>query len=322
MIRIFLYIAAFLASFLIVGGIAAAVWSLVDGWMRQKREGEQAQPGLLRSEVLSTLSLFAALLKRLRHVERLQKSLAEADLEWSVGRVILVMLVTGTVTLNLLLRLDFIPDFGAWACAIVAAGTPIFYVRRRRRLRLRAVEETLPEALDFLSRALVAGHSLPMSLELLAEEVDPPLSNELRKTVDEYNLGLPISDSLNNLGDRLPMVDVQCFVSAVTTQARNGGNLHELLDTLSETIRERSTLKGQVHAMTANGRLTAVILSLLPFLVGGVMMFVNDRYFSILLEHPLGKTLLFLAMCGQAAAYFVINKIVDIKVWEFRLCSG
>ena len=306
--------ATFLLSFVIVGGIAAALWSFVESWKRTKREGEQAQPGLLRNEVLSTLSVFAEVLKRLRHVERLQKSLAEADLEWSVGRVILMMLVAGTITLNLLLQLDFIPYFGVWACALAVSGTPVFYARRKRRLRMRAVEETLPEALDFLSRALVAGHSLPMSLELLAEEVEPPLSTELRKTVDEYNLGLPISDSLNNLGERLPIVDVQFFVSAVTTQARTGGNLHELLETLSETIRERSTLKGQVHAMTANGRLTAVILSLLPILVGGVMMFINDQYFAILLEHPLGKTLLFLAICGQVAAYFVINKIVDIKV--------
>ena len=109
-------------------------------------------------------------------------------------------------------------------------------------------------------------------------------------------------------------MDVQFFVSAVTTQARTGGNLHELLETLSETIRERSTLKGQVHAMTAHGRLTALILSLLPFVVGGVLMFVNAEHFSIMLEHPLGKTLLFLAMCGQVAAYFVIKKIADIKV--------
>lgn len=314
MIRIAAYMATFLLSFVVVGGIAAALWSFVESWKRTKREGEQAQPGLLRNEVLSTLSVFAEVLKRLRHVERLQKSLAEADLEWSVGRVILMMLVAGTITLNLLLRLDFIPYFGVWVCALAASGTPVFYIRRKRRLRMRAVEETLPEALDFLSRALVAGHSLPMSLELLAEEVEPPLSSELRKTVDEYNLGLPIGDSLNNLGERLPIVDVQFFVSAVTTQARTGGNLHELLETLSETIRERSTLKGQVHAMTANGRLTAVILSLLPIFVGGVMMFINDQYFAILLEHPLGKTLLFLAICGQAAAYFVINKIVDIKV--------
>ena len=115
---------------------------------------------------------FAAVLKRLRHVEGLKKSLAEAAIEWSVGRVILMMLVIGTITLNVLLRLDLIPYFGAWICATAAAATPLFYIRRKRRLRLRAVEEALPEALDFLSRALVAGHSLPMSLELLAEEAD------------------------------------------------------------------------------------------------------------------------------------------------------
>ena len=314
MIRIAAYIVIFLVTFVIVGGLAAATWSFLESWLREKRDGEQAQPGLLRNEMLSTLSVFAALLKRLRHVEGLKKSLAEAGIEWSVGRVILMMLVMGTITLNVLLRLDFIPDFGVWICAAAAAATPIFYIRRKRRLRLRAVEEALPEALDFLSRALVAGHSLPMSLELLAEEVDPPLSNELRKTVDEYNLGLPINESLNNLAERLPTVDIQFFVSAVTTQAHTGGNLHELLDTLSETIRERSTLKGPVHAMTAHGRLTAVVLSLLPIGVGCVLMLVNAEYFSILLEHPLGKTLIFAAMCGQVSAYFVIKKIADIKV--------
>lgn len=314
MIRVAAYTLVFLVSFVIAGGIAAAAWSFLENWLRKQREGEQARPGLLRNEVLSTLSVFAAVLKRLRHVERLQKSLAEAGIEWSVGRVILMMLVMGTITLAVLPRLDFIPDFGIWMCAAVAAATPLFYIRRKRRLRLRAVEEALPEALDFLSRALVAGHSLPMSLELLAEETDPPLSNELRKVVDEYNLGLSISVSLNNLAERLPTVDIQFFVSAVTTQTRTGGNLHELLDTLSETIRERSTLKGQVHAMTAHGRLTAVILSLLPIVVGGVLLLVNAKYFEILLEHPLGKTLLFLAMCGQVTAYFVIKKIADIKV--------
>lgn len=314
MIRIAAYTLIFLVTFVIVGGIAAAAWSFLESWLRKKHEGEQVQPGLLRNEVLSTLSVFAAVLKRLRYVEGLKKSLAEAGIEWSVGRVILMMLVMGTITLNVLLLLDFIPVFGAWACAGAAAAAPLFYIRRKRRLRLRAVEEALPEALDFLSRALVAGHSLPMSLELLAEEADPPLSNELRKTVDEYNLGLPINSSLGNLAERLPIVDVQFFVSAVTTQARTGGNLHELLDTLSETIRERSTLKGQVHAMTAHGRLTALILSLLPIVVGGVLLLVNPKYFAILLDHPLGKTLLFLAMCGQIAAYFVIRKIADIKV--------
>ena len=225
-----------------------------------------------------------------------------------------MMLVTGAVTLNVVLALDFFPLVGSWMLAAVGAATPVFYIRRRRRKRFKEIEEQLPDALDFLSRSTVAGHSLPMSLELLSDEVGPPLSYEMRKTVDEYNLGLPMSDALLNLARRLPTVDIQFFVSAVVAQSRTGGNLHELLDNLSETIRERGTLRGQVRSMTAHGRLTAVVLSLLPMVVAVSMMLVNADYFMVLVNHPVGKTLLLMAMCGQLLAYLVIKKIVDVKV--------
>ena len=153
-----------------------------------------------------------------------------------------------------------------------------------------------------------------MSLELLAEECDPPLSLELRKTVDEYNLGLSMNDALGNLMLRLPSVDIQFFVSAIQTQSRTGGSLHELLEDLAETIRERMTLKRQVRALTANGRMTAMVLSALPFVVAGTMLYINPHYFDLLLKHPLGPTLLFLALCGQIAAYLVIRRIVNIRV--------
>jgi tight adherence protein B len=188
------------------------------------------------------------------------------------------------------------------------------YIRRRRAKRLLAVEEQLPEALDYLSRALVAGHSLPMSLELMADEVKPPLSTELRKTVDEYNLGMAMNDALASLTRRVPSVDMQFFVSAIMTQSRTGGTLHEVLEGLAETIRERSTLKGQVRAMTANGRMTAIVLSLMPIFIALVMLYINPHYLGLLVQHPLGKTLITCAVAGQLLAYFVIRKIVDIKV--------
>jgi tight adherence protein B len=153
-----------------------------------------------------------------------------------------------------------------------------------------------------------------MSVELLSEECDPPLSLELRKTVDEYNLGLSMDDALSNLMTRLPSVDIQFFVSAIQTQSRTGGSLHELLEDLSETIRERMTLKRQVRALTANGRMTAMVLSALPFAVAGTMLYVNPSYFDLLLDHPLGRTLLFTALCGQVLAYAVIRRIVNIRV--------
>ena len=308
------YPIVFVGTFLIGATAAAAAWKILDRQTDPPEPTTPEEPGLLRREVLSTLSVLSALLVRFPYVGKLRTLLAEADMSWSVGRTVLMMLVAGAISLNVVLHLDFFPVLASWMLAAVGAATPIFYIRRRRRKRFQEIEEQLPEALDFVSRSTVAGHSLPMSLELLSDEAGPPLSHEMRKTVDEYNLGLPMSDALLNLARRLPTVDIQFFVSAVVAQSRTGGNLHELLDNLSETIRERGMLKGQVRSMTAHGRLTAVVLSLLPMAVAVAMMLVNPDYFMLLVNHPVGKTLLLMAMCGQLLAYLVIKKIVDIKV--------
>jgi tight adherence protein B len=310
------YATVFLLTFLITGGAAALAWAMLE-LSRPARNGQQAapqKPGILRNEMLSTLSGFAAVLEHLPFAGDLKKALAVAEVHWSVGRTVLMMLVAGGATLKFALTFDFVPAYAAWPLAGLAAAGPLLYIRRRRAKRLQAVEELLPEALEYLSRALVAGHSLPMSIELMADEVKPPLSTELRKTVDEYNLGLPMSEALGSLIRRVPSVDMQFFVSAVLTQSRTGGTLHEVLEGLAETIRERATLKGQVRAMTANGRITAVVLSLMPVFVAAVMLYINPSYLGLLLQHPLGKTLIMMAAGGQLLAYFVIRKIVDIKV--------
>lgn len=315
------YSVIFLLTFLITAAAAAVTWV----WMEQSRSrGKQAAgapgdsagqtPSILRNEMLSTLTLLALLLEKFRYVGKLKSWLAEADLDWSVGRTVLMMAAASGVTLNVLLQFDGVPIVAAFLCSLAGGAVPLFYILHRRAKRLRRVEEQLPEALDYLGRALIAGHSLPMSLELLGDEVGLPLSAELRKTVDEYNLGMPMSDALRHLTERVPSVDIQFFVSAILTQSRLGGNFHELLEGLADTIRERSTLKSQVQALTANGRMTAVTLSLLPVFVGAVMMLINPSYFGLLLAHPLGKTLLFMALGGQILAYLVIRKIVDIKV--------
>lgn len=310
------YATIFVLTFLVTGGTAALAWAMIDKPARPRHAAkeEAERSGILRREVLSTLSGFAALLEHFRFVGRLKQELAEAEVDWSVGRTILMMLVAGGATLNIALLLSWIPAYIAWGLAIAAGAGPILYLRRRRAKRLLAVEEQLPDALEYLSRALVAGHSLPMSIELMADEVKPPLSSELRKTVDEYNLGMPMNDALASLTRRLPSVDVQFFVSAVLTQSRTGGTLHEVLEGLAETIRERATLKGQVRALTANGRMTAVVLTLMPAFIAAVMLYINPDYLRLLFEHPMGKTLVTMAVGGQVLAYFVIRKIADIKV--------
>lgn len=308
------YVTVFALTFLITGGTAALAWVLLDR-SRTKRQGPvKEKPSILRSEMLSTLSSFAAVLERIPLASKLKQELEIAEVDWSVGRTVLMMLVAGGATLKLLLAFGWVPGYIAIAAAIAATAGPIFYVRRRRAKRMGAVEDQLPEALEYLSRALVAGHSLPMSLELMADEVKPPLSTEVRKTVDEYNLGMSMNDALANLTHRVPSVDMQFFVSAILTQSRTGGTLHEVLEGLAETIRERSTLKGQVRAMTANGRMTAVVLSLMPVFIALVMLYINPGYLGLLVQHPLGSTLITMAIGGQILAYIVIRKIVDIKV--------
>lgn len=320
MAEITFYSLTFLLTFLAGAGLSLVAWALV---FRDRRKtdsrGAPTGPGtdaaqILRSDRLSTLSVYHLLLSRFRFTPFLKTLLGQASVNWSVGRTSALMLLGGVVTLNVLLQLDLLPLWGCLVVAVAGSCTPILYLRRQRAARFREIEEQLPEALDYLSRATIAGHSLSMSMELVADEVGAPLSTELRKTVDEYNLGSSMGDALKSLAVRLPMVDVQFFVSAMLTQSKTGGNLHELLDNLSETIRERSSLKGQVRALTANGRLTAVVLTSLPVLIAVVMWTVNSAYFGVLLNHPAGKTLVFAAICAQVAAYFVISKIVDIKV--------
>lgn len=304
------YAIIFGLTFLFVGVCVVVVWLFLDRSPRSDSSG----PHILRADTVSAIGLLSDLLERLHLTDRLKKLIREADLAWSAGRVVLLMLTTFALTLAVLLRWEFVPWWGAIGVAIGAGSLPLMRVRQKRAQRLAAVETQLPEALDFISRALVAGHSLPMSLELLADEIGAPLATELRKTVDEYNLGLSMEQSLENLADRVPSVDIRFFASAIGTQSRTGGSLHDLLENLAETIRDRGTLKGQVRAMTANGRMTAMILSALPFVIAGVMMLVNAEFFMILVRHPTGKTLLFLALCSQVAAFFVIRKIVEIRI--------
>lgn len=304
------YVLIFGVTFVVVGLATGMAWAAVEV---PEANGDE-EPDLLRKNKLSALDALARVLAQLSYTKRLRLLLADANLDWSVGRLVLQMLVAGMLVLAALLHVGWIPWYGCFVVSAAAASLPIFYVRRLRSKRLRKVEDQLPEALEFLARALVAGHSLPMALELLGEEAEAPISTEVRKTVDEYNLGLSMEKSLSNLAERVPSVDIQFFVSAVTSQSRTGGNLHELLDSLAETIRDRETLRGQVRALTANGRTTAIILTCLPFFITAVMLMVNSEYLNVLLEHPAGRSLILAGVCGQVLAYFVINRIVDIKV--------
>lgn len=268
--------------------------------------------GLFRTERLSTLNFWDSVLARFDFIGILQERLAQAELNWSVGRVTLGMLFAGTVTLIILLK--FVAVWAALMGAVVVGLAPYGYILRQRNKRFLKFRENFPDVLDSLARALRAGYPLSASMEMISSETMPPVSVEMRKTAAEANLGMGWPRALENLGRRMPLLEVNLFSAAVQLHSRTGGKLSEVLSSLAENMRESISLQGEVRALAAHGKLTGVILTILPIAIAGMMLWVSPGYMQVLYNHPYGKNLITAAVVCLILAHFVIRKIVDIKV--------
>src|SRR5438876_5045363 len=184
----------------------------------------------------------------------------------------------------------------------------------RRTRRFQKFEELFPEAIDTLARAVRAGHAFTTALELIANEVGEPVSSEFRKLFEEQKFGLPVRDALLNLTERVPLVDVKFFVTAVMLQRETGGNLAEILDNLSYMIRERFKIMRQVRVYTAQGRLTMLLLMGLPPIIVVSMSIINPAFIQLLFADPIGHTLIVTGITLQTVGNFIIRKIIRIQV--------
>jgi tight adherence protein B len=198
--------------------------------------------------------------------------------------------------------------------ACLMAAVPVFSVARKRAKRLQECEEQLPEALDFLARSMRAGHAFIISLEMLAQETPDPLGLEFRTLFNEQNLGASLETAMRNLTDRVPLLDIRFFASAVTLQRQTGGNLGEILTRLSWVIRERFRLRGQVKAASSHGRMTAGILCALPLFTMFGMLVVAPGYLQGMAADPDGRLLIAGSIVGQIVGNLVIRKIINIEV--------
>lgn len=316
----FFSVLVFITTFMAVG------LAVLIGWFTLQRLGAQAaaedmpaylsenESALLKNDSLSTISIWARVLERFDFVEIMRRHLAQADLNWSVGRLTLLMLLTASLVLALLMSLDFLPVWGSLIVACGVASFPYLNVMRRRARRFRKFEEAFPDALDSLARALRCGHPFSAAMEIVGAESEPPVSTELRKASVEANLGASWDAALQKLCERVPLLEVNMFASAVQLQTRTGGKLNEVLGKLAENMRESVSLKGEIRALAAHGRLTGLVLTILPVAIGGLMLFVNPSYLAILVAHPYGKYLIAAAGVCIVLAHFVIRRIVDIKV--------
>ena len=259
---------------------------------------------------------FHALISSLRFTKHAQEQIQQAGLTWSSTRLLAAMGLATIPGLGIGSLLPFLLNGPTTAVVlgILFSLTPYLYVRAKRKKRLNTMEEQFPEALDFLSRSMRAGHAFSISLEMLGEELPDPLGQEFRALFNEQNLGAPLDVAMRNFAMRVPLLDVRCFTSSVLLQKQTGGNLSEILVRLAYVIRERFRLKGQVKAASAHGRLTATILTLLPVFTMMGLLVVAPGYLQSMAEDPDGKWLIGGAIVAQILGNFFIKKIINIKV--------
>jgi len=266
-----------------------------------------------RKQTLEATGTLAKAFTKLSFTPRLQRTLEQANLPWSAPQTLVNLTAIACVILALLLVLQ-VSILIALAVSASVFVLPMLYFKRRRNGRLGRLTDQLPDVFELLSQALRAGNSLASAMQLVAQELPDPAGTEFGRVFHEQNLGLKIEDSLRNMADRLDVLDVRFFVTAVLIQRQVGGDLAEVLDKIGSVIRERLQLFGTVKALTAEGRLSGYVLLALPVLVFFILMYVNPEYISLLYTDPTGKMMLTIAIVMQLMGWAMIKKIVNIKV--------
>jgi len=198
--------------------------------------------------------------------------------------------------------------------AALSTMLPVLYVQRRRNKRIRLLERQLPDVCDMLARALRSGHAFTGAIDMVSTEFSEPMSGEFRITFDEINYGVSISEALTNLATRVPIRDLRYFVIAVVIQRETGGNLSEVLDGIAALIRERFKLFDKVRVLSAEGKMSAWILGLLPFGTGALMMLGNPGFLDVLWQDQTGIKMLGTVLVSMVFGAFWMRRIVKIRV--------
>ncbi len=245
-------------------------------------------------------------------VDNLQRQLLQADIYLAPTTFICIAI--------LLSGLGFLIGWlmGSWAWSLglsfLLGVLPIMFLRRKRKRKTAKIERYMPDAMELLARSLRAGHTLSGTLDLVSQEIPGPLGTEMRVTFEEQKLGLSMPQAFRRMGERVASQDLRYFVTAVIIQSETGGNLSEILENIGIIIRDRLQLKGKVKGLTAEGRFSALILSLLPFITFLALYVINRNYAMTLFTDPMGPKLLTGALISISIGIFIMKRMVAIKV--------
>jgi tight adherence protein B len=245
-------------------------------------------------------------------VDNLQRQLLQADIYLSPNTYIsIAILLSGLGFLIGWLSGSLVWSLGL---SLLLGVLPLMFMRWKRKRKTLKIERYMPDAMELLARSLRAGHTLQGTLDLVSQEVPGPLGTEMRITFEEQKLGLSMPQAFRRMGERVASQDLRYFVTAVIIQSETGGNLSEILENIGLIIRDRLKLKGKVKGLTAEGRFSALILSLLPFVTFMALYLFNREYVMILFREPVGHKLMMGALISIGIGIIFMKRMVAIKV--------
>jgi len=276
------------------------------------RSGE-THSSIVKQRLLAESPGLQRLILRIPRVHALDRFIEQSGASWSVAQFLLFTVTCAVAVLALGTAMRWPLALTVLAAAI-AALVPTFIVDQKRRRRLARIDQQLPDALDLMSRALRAGHALPGSLQMVADELAEPIAGEFGITFDEVNYGISVKEAMVHLANRVPIKDLRYFVIAVMIQRETGGNLAELLNNLATLIRARHKLIGTVRVLSAEGRLSATILCILPFVASILFYFANPKLMAELWTDPIGVRMIVVAAVLMILGILWSRKIVRIHI--------
>jgi tight adherence protein B len=268
---------------------------------------------LVKKRLLANIPGIERLLLQIPRIHQLDRIILQSGLSLSLAGLIGMMLLTAMIGVLISMLASF-PLFVVGLIAVLLGIIPFIYMLRAKHKRMITIENQLPDALDLMGRAMTAGHAFPSALQMVSTEMPMPIAFEFRIVFDEINYGISVQDALSNLIARVPSTDLGYFVIAVLIQRETGGNLVELLGNISQLIRARLKLLGTVRVLSAEGRLSAWILTILPFALGFVLYIVNPTFLSVLWVDPLGLKMVSYAFCLMIIGFFAMWHITKIRV--------
>jgi tight adherence protein B len=274
---------------------------------------EDTEVVLARAELMSEIPWLNRSLVRMQAAMQLKRMLDQADLHITPSRLVMFSGMAGMMAALAasMITVSFLVMFVA---GIVAAALPFVHVWGKRKKRFEHFLEHLPDALDLMSRALSAGHAFSEAMHMVSAEMPEPIATEFRKTYEEQNLGLSLKLALENLVDRIPLLDLRMCVTAVLIQRETGGNLAEILEKVAYTIRERFRIMGDLKTLTTSSRMSAWLLCGLPIFVTIAITAMNPDYMTVLWKDPRGHYLIATALFLQVTGMMIVRKILRIKI--------